>query len=88
LARADIEQIEMDTVRRIVEGEVVIPGSGVEVTPPPRRNERVFWRRLDFIVGASVGRETSCIYVIYNQTGTVHGYPITEDELRRAGVEI
>jgi hypothetical protein len=78
----------METVRQIVDGAIIIPGQGFEITPPPRRNERIFWRRLDFVVGASDGKETRCLYVIYHQTGTVHGYPITEGELRKAGVEI
>ncbi len=75
----------MRAVRGVEEGT---EPSGHEMTPSPRRNERVFWMRMPEIIGASQGEETDLIYVIYNRSGTVHGYPITETELRRAGVKL
>jgi len=75
LTLADIERIEMEAVS----------GMGIEILPPRRRLERVFWRRLLDEVGASKGERTDLIYVIYNQSGAVHGYSITESELGLAG---
>lgn len=56
-----------------------------EIRPSPRRNERIFLARMDRIVGASQGEDTNLIYVIYNQSGPVHGYPISEAEAKRLG---
>lgn len=56
-----------------------------EIQPSPRRNERIFLARIDQIVGASQGEETSLIYVLYNRSGPVHGYPISETEAARLG---
>jgi hypothetical protein len=81
LSLADIERMELETVNAAL-------GFGHEIAPAPRRNERVFWRRFPDVIGASKGREANYIYVIYNRSGVVHGYPVGEDELRRAGVEL
>lgn len=78
LSLEDIERIEMETVDpRLCLGR--------EILPPPKRCEKVYWRRLPFVVGASKGETTNFIYVIHHQSGSVHGYPITERELRAAG---
>ena len=40
------------------------------------------------IQASSKGKETEYLWVEYHQSGSVHGYPITEDELRSYGVKI
>jgi hypothetical protein len=75
LTRAMVERLELDTLDE----------EGHEIIPHPKPNTRMFWREireLGFAVGASAGQETSYIYVEYNSSGTVHGRPITWDELK------
>jgi hypothetical protein len=70
-----IQEIEMSTVS----------GQGTELSRP-KDHVRAFWRKLDEIIGASKGQETRYVYVEYHLNGAVHGYPITEDELKAKGM--
>jgi hypothetical protein len=81
LSPAEIQQIELDVVRR--------PGiAGFEIFPRKADHERHFWSRSGGYIGACKGERTEFIYVIYHLDGTVHGYPITEALLRQKGVEL
>jgi hypothetical protein len=40
------------------------------------------------VIGASDGALTRFVYVEHRREGDVHGYPVTEDELRRMGVRL
>lgn len=85
LTHADIERLEMSLVGGLPDG--LAPGVRAvrEIQPSPRRNERIFLARIDRIAGACQGEDTSLIYVIYNRSGPVHGYPISETEAARLG---
>jgi hypothetical protein len=76
-----IEQFEMECVQ----------GQGVEILPQLKPNVRMFWRvfpDLAFPIGASMGQETSYIYVEYNPSGPVHGRPMTREELIAKGARL
>lgn len=66
-----------------------VQGQGIEIRgrlshPHIRR----FYRRFDHCIGASMGQRTSYIYVEWKDEGSVHGYPITEEELRLKGADL
>jgi len=76
-----IERVEMEC----------LGDQGHEILPHPKPNVRMFWRELPdlgFPVGASIGRDTTYIYVEYNCSGPVHGRPITLEELRMKGADL
>ena len=84
LADAEIERLEMSafTPAQIDSNDDL---EIRELTPSPRRNERIFVVTAARVIGASQGRETNLVYVIYNQSGPVHGYPVLASELPKAG---
>ena len=47
------------------------------------RVKRMYFRQMDREIGASLGQRTAFVYVEYQIGGSVHGRPITEEELRR-----
>lgn len=49
---------------------------------------RRFYKRFADPIGASEGAKTNFILVQYSYTGEVHGYPVTEDYLRRQGANL
>jgi hypothetical protein len=56
-----------------------------------RPRVRMFWRHVENLahdLGASEGFRTNYIYVEYHSTGTVHGRPVTERELKRRGANL
>jgi DNA polymerase II small subunit/DNA polymerase delta subunit B len=80
LSLAQIEQMEMETV--------TVQGLGNEILAGTKPHVREFWRDMGRTIGASNGRETEYIFVVYHLSGAVHGYPITEEELRSIGVQV
>jgi hypothetical protein len=83
IGRDEVQRIELETVAG--NDDDVAP-RGTEILPRKRPNERHFWRRLPFVIGASEGQRTNYIYVVYNFSGgAVHGYQVTEEHLR--GIE-
>jgi hypothetical protein len=68
-----------------------VPGEGRGLgTELPQRacNLRRFYRRFADYIGASEGKKTDYIMVQYDQSGCVHGYPVTVDYLRSRGAII
>ena len=61
-----------------------VSGLGIEL-PRTIPHVRRFYRVFDWIVGASDGKKTDCIFVQYNSDGAVHGYPATREYLRGKG---
>jgi hypothetical protein len=53
----------------------------------PRPHVRVYWRHVGEIIGASRGKPTEYVFVMYTRDGTVHRYPIPAEELRLKGAE-
>lgn len=56
--------------------------------PQKRTHERRFYRVFDRIIGASDGKKTSCILVLYQESGSVHGYPVTLEYLKSKGAKV
>ena len=78
---ADVQRMETECVN----------GHGIRILPDLKPNVRMFWQDfpdLGFPVGASMGQETSYIYVEYNSSGPVHGRPMTAAELRQKGATV
>lgn len=76
LSIAEIRDLEMSTVSREFEVDC------------PKDNERHYVRDVGDIVGASNQKQTNYILVKRHQSGPVHGYPVTVEELRRKGVSV
>ena|SRR3990172_13222254 len=70
-----IEKIEMECVKK-----------GDEL-PRDHPTTRRFWRKLEFVVGASKGEQTQFVYAEWHKAGGVHGRPITEAELKIKGMQ-
>lgn len=83
IGREHVEAMEIGAVSARDEN-----GRSVNELQRPHDNVRVFWHDAGRIIGASNGTPTQYIYVIYCVNGYVHGYPITPQELRKAGVNI
>lgn len=49
------------------------------------RHKRMYFIKMDDIIGASSGLETSYLYAEHLACGQVHGRPITADALRKKG---
>jgi hypothetical protein len=75
LSLVEIEEMEMQTVNRKL-------GLGTEIAAKRKLNKKVYWRRMDRVIGASNGKQTKYIYVEYGTQGNVHGRPITKTELQ------
>jgi len=76
LTDAEIETMQIESVNSDPE----------YVVGTPIRSEchkRTFFRDMQRIIGASAGEKTQFIYVEYVNSGQVHGWPITEDQLKR-----
>jgi hypothetical protein len=56
-----------------------VTGRGISIRA--RLNKRTYYRKMGRTIGASAGEYTEYIYVEYCNSGSVHGYPITWDEL-------
>lgn len=75
--RTRIEELELECARGEA-GEAILP-----IT-----NTKRFYRRVDDVdllgrpIGASNGQFTEFIFVIVQRDGSVHGYPITKEELK------
>lgn len=68
-----------------------VSGQGVRIDRDLKPHVRAFWQEfpdLGFAVGASIGQETSYIYVEYDCSGAVHGRPMTVGELKIKGAEL
>ncbi len=84
-----IEELEMSVFGEA--GEVDQEAGWNEILPRSRSNVRMFWREfteLEHSVGASRGVETKFVLVKYDMSGTLHGHPITRNELIRKGAEL
>lgn len=66
-----------------MEMQCVAQGTELPKSHPTRR---MFYRKYDFVVGASKGEETQYVYAEWHQNGAVHGRPITLAELRTKGL--
>lgn len=77
LSDAQIRDMEMGCVQ----------GAGVEL-PQRACNFRRFYRRFAGYIGASEGKKTEYIMVQYDQSGAVHGYPVTVGYLESKGAVI
>ena len=53
-----------------------------------KRHVRYFFLDAGKIIGASAGKEVRHIFVEYHMDGTVHGRPITAQELRQKGAPV
>jgi hypothetical protein len=73
---AFIEQIEMAAVRVAAN----------ELLPRVKPNVRAFWSQLEQSIGASDGEVTDYIYVEWHLNGSVHGRPMTRQDLIRRGM--
>jgi hypothetical protein len=77
---ATIHRIEVDAVKRgLEESEYELPEQ--------KENVRSFWAECSKEVGASSGEKTKFIYVEYQNDGTVHGRPMTKQELIDKGMK-
>jgi hypothetical protein len=81
LSLVEIERMEIDTVTEAM-------GLGHEIESKRKHNKRVYWRRMDRIIGASNGQETQYLYVEYGITGNVHGRPMTVEQLKSKGARV
>jgi hypothetical protein len=52
------------------------------------KSVRRYYMNTGRIIGAGSGMETCFIYVEHSKDGSVHGYPITEAELKQMGVKL
>lgn len=52
------------------------------------RHKRMYFMDMGYIIGASSGFETSYLYVEYLSCGSVHGRPVTVDNLRMKGANV
>ena len=77
LSIAEIERIEMDSVRETC-----------EIEKKRKPHQRVYFRHLGRVIGVSKGKTTEYVYVFYNREGGVHGFPITLQELRNKGAPL
>ena len=68
----------------IREMEMLCLQNGTQL-PGSRHNVRTYWFRSPDLVGASSGEKTNYIFVQYNISGEVHGYPVTAAYLRQKG---
>jgi hypothetical protein len=51
-----------------------------------RCHKKTYYRKMDRTIGASAGESTPYIFVEYVNSGLVHGWPITWEQLRKKGV--
>ena len=79
----EIRLMEMECVAQGIAG-----APGIIELPRKLPHVRKFCRVLDRIIGASNGEKTSCILVLYQQTGSVHGYPVTLEYLKSKGAKV
>jgi hypothetical protein len=68
-------------VPRIEELELACVDKGTEILPPPNPRIKAFYTDLGTTVGASKGEETTYIFVTWEDTGEIHGRPMTRDQL-------
>ena len=73
----EIREMEMNCVQ----------GGGIEL-PQRACTLRRFYRAFPRCIGASEGKKTDYIMVQYDESGAVHGYPVTMDYLRSRGALI
>ncbi len=83
IQRDEIGRMEMECVAQGIEG---VPG--ITELPQKLPHVRKFYRVLDRIIGASKGEKTNCILVLYQKTGSVHGYPVTPEYLKSKGAKV
>jgi hypothetical protein len=77
LSLDEIERLEMETVRE-----------GFEIKSKCKPHQWVYCRHVGEVIGYSKGKATEYVYVCYAQEGSVHGLPMTLQELRNKGATI
>lgn len=68
-----------------------VTGQGFRIDPDKKPHVRYFWQEypnLGFAVGASMGEETTYVFVEYHSSGVVHGRPMIMEELRSKGAPV
>ncbi len=76
-------RINDQIVKTMEETVVTIPEHEL---PRPKENVRAFWGQYDQTIGAASGQETTYLYVEYLPDGTVHGRPMTKEQLIAKGM--
>jgi hypothetical protein len=74
-----------DLARMLIESVNADPDSSLHLGTPIRSvcHKRTFYREMSAVIGACNGEMTPYLYVEYHNSGLVHGWPISESELRR-----
>lgn len=49
--------------------------------PSKHRNIRYYWQDVGRTIGFAGGHDTSCFLCVWDQSGTLHGYPVTMQEI-------
>ena len=83
IQQGEIRLMEMECVAQGIAG-----APGIIELPRKLPHVRKFCRALDRIIGASDGKKTNRILVVYEQIGSVHGYPVTLEYLKSKGAKV
>jgi hypothetical protein len=86
ISAAEVQRQEMATLAP--DTNTGAPIAGTELDRLPDDTVRCFWRHVGFEIGASRGRRTEYILVSWHLDGSVHGQPISEEELIDMGANL